>query len=232
MKKIVALFAFILTLSSQGKAQDFDPRLGFQLSPTFSFMRTDDNKINRNGTNLGLKLGAVGELYFEEKYALLIGIGFAFNTGGTLYHENFGDIWQRSELPQGVLRPFPAGTDLKYNLQYVEIPVGLKFKTREFGYIRYFTELPILTLGFNSQARGAIKYQGINEEKIDIKKEVTGLSLSWGLSAGIEYSVTESTAIVAGLGYQRVFTDVTKDYDGFDSKGTIGSIVLRLGVMF
>jgi hypothetical protein len=195
-------------------------------------MKTNDNKINRNGTNLGLKLGAVGELYFEDKYALLIGIGFSFNTGGTLRHENFGDIWQRSELPAGVLRPFPAGTDLKYSLQYVEIPVGLKFKTREFGYIRYFTELPVLTLGFNSQARGSVRYQGINEEKIDIKKEVIGLSLSWGLSAGIEYSVTESTAIVAGLGFQRVFTDVTKDYDGFDSKGTIGSVILRFGVMF
>ncbi len=232
MKKIVALAAFIMIFQNILGAQNIYPRLGFQLSPTFSYMRTDDNKINGNGTNLGLKLGVVGELYFEEKYALLIGIGFAFNSGGTLYHENFGDTWQRSELPAGVLRPFPAGTDLKYNLQYVEIPAGLKFRTREFGYLRYFAELPLITIGFNSQARGAVKYQGINEEKIDIRNEVVGISLSWGLGAGVEYSITESTALVAGLGFQRGFTDATKDYQGFDSKGTVSSVILRFGVMF
>lgn len=233
MKKIVALAAFILFLQSLTIGQSIeDLRLGFQLSPVFSNMNTDDNKINGNGTNLGLKLGVLAEMYFEEKYAFIVGLGFAFNTGGTLYHENFGDIWQRSELPSGILRPFPPGTDLKYNLQYVEIPLGLKFRTKEFGYLRYFVELPVITIGFNSQARGAIKYQGINEEKIDIKKEVTGISLSWGLGAGFEYSITESTALVGGLGFQKVFTDVTKDYSGFNSKGTINNIILRFGVMF
>lgn len=233
MKKIVTIVAFFLLLSQASFAQSTDLRLGFQISPTFSSMTTDDNQINGNGTNIGLKLGLMSEMFFRENYAFTIGLGLAFNSGGTLRHDAFSDTWQRSELPAGVTTPFPPGTDLKYNLQYVEIPFGLKFRTKEFGYVRYYAEMPTITLGFKSQARGDIQYTGINEDKLDIKKEVIGLALSWGVGAGVEYSISDGTAIVAGLAFQRVFTDVTKNYDqGVDSKAQLNNFVLRLGVMF
>mgnify|MGYP001502799045 CR=1 FL=1 len=237
MKKIVAIAAFFALIAGAAHAQRYvqqtDLRLGFQISPAFSGMATDNNRINRNGTNLGLKLGMRGEIYFRENYAFLIGLGFHFNSGGTLRHEAISDTWQRSELPGGVLRPFPGGTNLKYNLQYVEIPFGLKFRTKEFGYIRYFAEVPVISLGFKSQARGAIEYPGLKKEKVDIKKEVNSLALSWGLGGGIEYSISGSTAIIAGVGYQRMFTDVTKNYKPeVTSKAHISTIVLHLGVMF
>jgi opacity protein-like surface antigen len=233
MKKIVAIAIFFLLVEDLLVAQDSDLRLGFQVSPVFAGMSTDDNKINGNGTNLGLKLGMVSEFFFRENYAFILGLGFAFNSGGTLRHEALGEYWQKTELPGTVTSPFPAGTDLKYNLQYVEIPIGLKFRTKEFGYLRYYAEIPVITLGFKSQARGGIEYSGINEEKIDIKKEVTALALSWGLGGGVEYSISESTAIIGGIGYQQVFTDVTKDYGGgIDSKARINNFIIRLGVMF
>ncbi len=232
MKKIVAIAAFFAILTVAASAQDGDLRLGFQASPTFAWMTTDDANIGSNGTNLGLKLGARGEIFFRENYAVTIGLGFSFNNGGQLLHKEFIDAWQRSDIPNGVLTPFPAGTDLRYNLQYVEIPFGLKFRTNEVGYLRYYAELPIITLGFKSQARGQVEYTSIKEDKIDIKKEVTPIALSWGVGGGIEYSVSESTAIVAGITYQKIFTDVTKDYDNVDAKATINAIIIHLGVMF
>jgi hypothetical protein len=232
MKKIVAIAAFFLLMQGLASAQLDDLRFGFQISPVFASMGTDDNKINKNGTNVGMKLGMVGEIYFKENYAFLIGIGFAFNTGGTLLHDTGGKIWQRSDLPAGVPESFPSGTDLKYNLQYVEIPFGMKFRTKEFGYLRYYAEVPVITIGFRSQSKGAIEFTGINEDKIIIKKEVVPLALSWGLGGGIEYSLGENTALIGGVGFQRVFTDVTKDYSGVDSKAYINNIILRLGVMF
>jgi hypothetical protein len=233
MKKIVAIAAFLMLVQSLTFSQETDLRLGFQVSPTFSTMGTDDNQINSNGTNLGLKLGMRGEVYFRENYAFIIGLGFNFNSGGTLRHETISDTWQKSELPGGVLRPFPGGTDLKYNIQYVEIPFGLKFRTKEFGYLRYYAEVPVITIGLKSQSRGTIEYGGLKEEKIDIKKEVIGAALSWGLGGGVEYSVSGNTAIIGGVGFQRIFTDVTKDYEpDVDSKGSITAIILHLGVMF
>lgn len=233
MKKIFAIAICCLAFQAMVFSQNGDLRLGFQVSPMFSFMSTSDNKINGNGTNLGLKLGMMGEYYFKDNYAFVGGLGFSFNSGGTLRYEQFSDTWQNSELPAGVSPPFPGGTNLKYSLQYVEIPFGLKFKTREFGYIRYYAEMPIFTLSFRSQARGTVTFTNVNEDKIDIKKEVLPLALSWGAGGGIEYSVSDGTSIVAGISYQNQFTDATKDYKpDVTSKAKITNIVIRLGVMF
>ena len=233
MKKIVAIAAFFLFFQALVFSQYGDLRLGFQVSPMFSFMNTDDTQINNNGTNLGLKLGMRGEFYFRENYAFIGGLGFSFNSGGTLRYEQFSNTWQGSELPAGVTTPFPSGTELKYSLQYVEIPFGLKFKTKEFGYIRYYAEIPVFTLGFRSQARGEVSYTNVSEDKIDIKKEVLPLALSWGAGGGIEYAVSDGTSLVAGIGFQSQFTDVTKNYKPeVDSKAKLTNIILRLGVMF
>ncbi|MBK8562015.1 MAG: outer membrane beta-barrel protein [Saprospiraceae bacterium] len=232
MKKIVAITAFFALAMSAAFAQDNDLRLGFQVSPTFSWMTTDDDEIGNNGTNLGLKLGARGEIFFRDNYAFTIGLGFGFNQGGQLLHKSFSDVWQKSKIPNGVIYPFPANTDLRYKIQYVEIPFGLKVRTDEIGFLRYYAELPIITLGFKSQAKGQIQYQSINEDVKDIKKEVTPLALSWGVGGGVEYSVNESTSLVAGVNYQRIFTDVTKDYNNAESKATMNAIILHLGVMF
>ena len=236
MKKIVAFAAFLVLVAQLSQAQSTDLRLGFQVSPTFSSMTTDDNQVNGNGTNLGLKLGLMSEMYFRENYAFTVGLGLMFNSGGTLRHDTPSATWQRSELPANVIvgpnGEFPSGADLKYNLQYVEIPFGLKFRTKEFGYLRYYVEIPTFTLGFKSQARGDVQYTGVNEEQIDIKKEVISLAMSWGVGGGVEYSISDGTSIVGGFAFQRVFTDVTKDYDQVNSKAQINNFVLRLGVMF
>ncbi|MEL6668592.1 MAG: hypothetical protein AAFP08_06455, partial [Bacteroidota bacterium] len=49
-------------------AQQNNIQFGFQLSPTFSNMNTSDNLINSDGTNLGLKMGLVGEIPIGDNY--------------------------------------------------------------------------------------------------------------------------------------------------------------------
>jgi hypothetical protein len=226
-----------------------DLKFGIQVSPTFSGMNTNNNLINRDGTNLGLKLGVIGEYYFAETYSLHSGIGFHFNTGGSLFYENQFqrvDIWQESldnaltTVPDSI----SGGLGYKYDLQYVEIPIGLTLRTREFGYLRYYVR-PALHLGILSQSRGSIKNAGFvdSEENFDIRSEVNGLNLGWSLGAGIEYSLSESTALVGGLAFQSGFADVTTDKGTSvtrpgrnptedDSRGKINSVVIMLGIMF
>jgi opacity protein-like surface antigen len=247
MKKIAATFAFLSLFILGIQAQE-DFRFGFEASPSISWMRTDDNKIEGNGANLGMRLGVQGEKYFRENYALTFGLGFAFNQGGTLNHTVGGDLWP-TELSNQIYHELPNDVDLKYRIQYVEMPFGFKMRTNEFGYIRGFAELPRFILGFRSQARGDIDAMGIdNSEKEAIKKVVHPITISWGLGAGAEYVINENTAIVAGLYFQNSFIDITKN-DGKqwkdpltqaapadgpkeDSKATIGSLTLRIGVIF
>lgn len=242
MKKIVVVILFlgaVLTISAQDNI-----RFGFQLSPTFSWMSTDNSKINPSGTNLGLKLGMIGEYYLngEQNYALSTGLGFAFNSGGTLLHDYGGQYWTKTDLPS-TLDTLANTVKLKYGIQYLEIPIGLKMRTKEIGYLRYFLE-PGISLGFKTQARGIINdptISGENEEKFNIAKEVNGLYLCWGLSGGIEYSLSQSTSLIAGAGFQIGFSDVSDDNGTVfdprgnrkeDAKAIINGIVVRIGVMF
>jgi len=243
MKKIVLLFTFFSVMTTIGFGQlDFDNelRLGFQLSPSFSWMSTDDNLINGNGPNLGLKLGMVGEYYFRENYAIVSGINFAFNQGGTLRHEEGGDLWPKSELSDLSLHELPDGVNLKYHIQYLEIPFGIKLRTKEFGYLRYFAEIPVFSLGFKLQARGDVKgTTNSDRQRENITEDVNLFNLTWGFGGGVQYTLSESTALVAGIIYRQGFTDVTDDSalkaDGTtreDSKGIIKSLTIRFGFLF
>lgn len=249
MRKIIAFFIFI-SLFYQASFAQTDFRFGLQASPSFSWMTSNDNQINGNGSNLGMKLGVLGERYFAENYAFVFGVGFSFNTGGTLRHDQGGVLWADSDLSSELLRVLPNDINLKYGLQYIEIPIGLKMKTQEFGYSRFFAEIPVFTFGINTKARGDIT--GVSADFTtsdeDIRKDVSFATVSWGLGGGIEYSIGENTTLIGGIFYQATFTDVTDNsgllylYDddmdiieelgNEDSKGTIGSLTIRLGVMF
>jgi len=241
MKKIVAVAAF-LSFSLSLCFTQADVRFGFQLRPTFGWMTANVNSINPSGTNIGLKLGMIGEYYFQENYALTSGIGFAFNQGGTLLHEQGGNYWNRTDIPESK-KPFPDQVKLKYGIQYVEIPVGLKMRTKEFGYLRYYLQ-PAMVFGLKTQAQGSVKGTNIGEdlEKLNIKEEVNSLNLAWGIGAGVEYSISENTALIGGLALQVGFTDTTDDNGVVidssgeekreDAKGSLNVITLRIGIMF
>ena len=143
MLLVLALFS----LNSLVSAQAENLRIGVQLSPTMSWISSNDNLINRTSSSVGVTVGALAEYPMSESISFTGGIGLAFNKGGTLQHEHGGDFFPDSELSDDKYntgeKPLPDGVKLKYRLQYVEIPVGIKWKTEEKGYFRYFAEAPI-----------------------------------------------------------------------------------------
>lgn len=243
------LLCFFGLFFSKSEAQN-EIRFGFQFSPTLSWLKSDASNVNKNGSLvLGAKLGALGEYYFRENYSLSGGIGFAFNHSGRLKYENEGIYWPNSDdlqKKQPGLDTISAGATLKYNLQYLEIPMSLKLRSGYFGTYRFFAEIPMLYLGFNTQAFGTINGNeevfGGDVEKVNIGKDIRFFNLSWGFGGGVEYEVGSKTSLVGGLYYQQGFTDIIKndgtyvDGNGNDqdenSKVTLGTFIIRLGVMF
>ena len=251
MKKLIFfLFVFAIWVKMPRAQTNF--RFGFQVSPSFSWMDSDDKKINSNGNNLGLKLGARGEFFFAERYAIVSGLGFYFNTGGTMLYETGGVFWPKSDLSSEDYRVLPAEVDLKYSIRYVEVPLSLKLLTPDIGRdLKVFVEIPAFFIGFRSQARGDISKAGnLDTNDEDIRKDVIPLSLSWGAGAGGEYILRGSsggdTNILFGVFYQQGFTDVTTNKaikyvddgqggikeEAEDSKAIIRAITIHLGVMF
>ena len=77
----------------------------------------------------------------------------------------------------------------------------------------------------------------------NIRKDVNGLSLSWGVGGGIEYELSPNAVVVAGLYFQQQFTDMTDDggsvfdsnastWKKEDSKGAFNALSVRIGFMF
>ncbi|MFK8056211.1 MAG: PorT family protein [Saprospiraceae bacterium] len=251
MLKQISLFALaVLFTCTAVTAQDANNfKFGLQISPTISWMNTDDNRITNQGTALGLKLATQAEYVFADKYSVASGIGFHFNTGGSMQSQYGGRFFTES-LPttdafnQTSEANQPDGPVLiDYSIQYVEIPLSLKLRTREFGTLTYYMEAPIFTLGIRSNALGGLSGGGVTQEVEDlsIKKEVNPLAFSWGFGGGVEYSILDGTRIFGGLTFQRMFLDATKDGDDYNYKGrdalddpkaTINSLTLRLGVLF
>lgn len=244
MKKITLLLFFSCFLLGEAEAQK-KLRFGFQASPSWSWLRTNDRKIEGVNSNWGIKLGALGEYYFTDNYAFTTGLGFGFNQGGTLQNGyTRWKPWDDSDLSEIPSDTFNFETKLHYRVTYVEIPFGLKMRggSNEDSRVKFYAELPMFTLGFVTKGIGDIR--GTNDqnlEDIDIREEVRGLSLSWGLGGGIEYEFASNGSLMAGIAFQKQFTDITRDgyvektpgnWQKEDSKGTFGNLALKIGVFF
>jgi Outer membrane protein beta-barrel domain len=252
MKKIASFLFFFTLLALSAQAQMGKDgkgfRFGFQASPTFSKISTNDKLIESAGSpNTGLKLGVMGENYFSPNYAFVTGVGFGFNQGGTLQNGySKGVFWGKSDLSAPNLDTLSKNSKMYYRTNFVEIPFGLKMKggSNEDSRIKFYAEAPVFTLGFVTKAIGGIRgTQNQDIEDENIRPSVNGLSLSWGLGAGIEYEVATGTNVVAGIAYQKQFTDFTDDngsvlpdgsttWKADKSKGTLGVFTLRIGVFF
>jgi hypothetical protein len=249
MKKIALVLALAGFASLSLSAQDF--RFGIQASPFLSNMRSNDKFLERSSPNLGIKLGMMGEKYFRENYAIVSGIGFAFNQGGEL-QSGYGNYrpWTGSDLSVTLAetddQSLPVNSKLRYHLTYVEVPIGLKMRggTNEDSNLKFFAEAPVFTLGFLTKSIGDIRGAGDRFDTVDenIREDVNGLALSWGLGLGVEYEVATHSTLVAGLYYQNQFTDATDkararrtpNDQWVDEKGKTSPriVTLRIGMFF
>lgn len=251
MKKIVFSTFFLSLLFLFRVSGQTDFRFGLQTSPTITWFSTNDQSIAGNGSNLGIKIGLVSEFFITENYALVTGVGLSFNQGGTLQHNQGGNFWPNSDLSDGRYYLLNDGINLKYDLQYLDIPFSLRMRTREFGYLRYFAEIPVLQVSILTQARGSTEgFAGGDTEKEYINKDVNPLGVSWGFGAGVEYSLSTTSSIMGGIFYKKGILDVTRNKNAekykFDDQGypipgeavkedanvLLNSICLRIALMF
>lgn len=239
------------------QAQEGTFRIGFQLNSGFAWMTTSDRAINNVGTNLTTGLNGIGEYGISDHLAITTGLGLTFNRGGTIRHEVGGNFFPESRLSDDSYntgqKPLPDGTKLKYNLQYLDLPVSLKWRSAESDPIRYYIQAPIITWGFTVQRRGEIMAGEIDTKKEDIAKDVSPFNLSLGLGGGVEYPIGSTTSLVGGIYFHRGLIDITTDKatratpnpndnpfdpnDDYilhneDSRAFLNAIVVRVGILF
>ncbi|MDO7744922.1 MAG: PorT family protein [Pedobacter sp.] len=206
MKKIFTAIV-LLVLTKGGFAQNgpepyYGFRLGLTAHPTIGWVKPETGKSN--GVNLGFSYGLIGDFNFTENYS--------FSTGLTITTIN-GKSTEINPSPyyDAAANPNPTAYDLKYMLQYVEIPLTLKLKTEKIANARWYGQFG-LSNDFNIGARQDVELAGKNVVKdISIKKDINFYRAGLIIGGGLEYDVARSTSVTMGLTYNNGFTDISDD---------------------
>ena len=217
MKKY--LFIAILALTTLNVFSQ-NTRFTVFVDPKFPWMSSDLKNIESDGSKLGVNIGLNVDKFFAPNYALMTGISID-NTGGKLIFTDAKKL--KINGPDTTLTP---GSSVNYKLQYINIPLGLKLKTNEIGYLTFFTHLGI-NGGINIKATAEVKDFELDNE--NISSEIKLFNLGYYIGAGVEYSIGGNSAIVLGLTYTNGFIDITTESD---NKITLSNLAIRIGILF
>lgn len=216
MKKTIILLLLLTPIIASAQSL----RFSLLAEPQLSWMTPDKKDISSKGALLGINAGLGIDYFFAENYAFSTGLSIN-NTGGRLEYPDTLNF----DTGEGMIR-VPAGNEITYRLQYINIPLGLKFKTNEIGYTTFTANLGVTPM-INIRSRGTDISGSL--EKDDIAEDIMLFNMNYFFNLGVQYSLGGSTALIGGLGYSSGFADVTsRSLD----KITISSVTLRLGILF
>lgn len=223
MKKLlVALLFFSLTthLFAQQAAPPYDFRLGLTASPTFGWIKAENGK--GDGLGLGFSYGLIGDFNFAENYS--------FSTGLTVTTIN----GKSTEInPPPYYDPTigtPTAYNIKYKLQYIEIPLTVKLKTSKIGYVRWYGQFG-LSNDFNIGARQNVDRVGGEKiaSNVNAKDLINFYRAGLILGGGGEFDVAPHTSLTLGLTFNNGFTNISNTDNGSIKNHYLG---LNLGVFF
>lgn len=215
--KILILFILLPLISN---AQGI--RFGVFADPQLSWFYSDTKKFKPNGPILGVNGGFSFEKFFAERYALTSGASISTLGGNLKYNEAGYKIETRDSI-----YTISTGANVKINGQYINVPLGFKFKTNEIGYTTFYAQVGLI---------GHIRLKGfVWEEWHKVEREVLTNSqlklayLSYSFGGGMEYSLGGPSALLVGVSFTN---GITQTFDAGYGKITSGVLALRLGVVF
>lgn len=220
-------------------------RFGLFAGPTFNSMKptssvAENYAVEKNGGNIGFSFGINADYHLTERYTLFTGIGMDWR-GGKI----------NSNLPTNTAVPSKhiRGADVKYNTQYLTIPIGLKMTAASFDKIK-IQVLTSFDLGILLAQKGTVTFHTKNtitgndtavifeKQKLGGLATVVPVTLGWSLGIGGEYDLNGKNAVIAQLIYRNGFVDITNPKTNDDGKrfsdGNIrsNSLTIRIGYTF
>lgn len=214
MKKIIALSLVCLSTVAVFAQGNF--RLGLQASPNFAWIKSDIADAN-NKVGLKFNYGLITEFKISDNYLFSSGIGHAYD-GGKL---------------TAALKDTSEALEVNYAAQFINIPLLLKMRTKEIGYMRYFA-LFGLTTGIKVGEKVSIdKGQDLVDPSISY---VNLFKASLTIGLGAEYNLGGSTNLIGGLTFNNNFTNMLDKDDSLletsASKNFFNSVAVTIGVIF
>lgn len=255
--KVLTLILFSLlfsNLSAQDDSFSNDPvanyeeersfRLGLHFTPNISWLSTNTDGYTKEGSKIGFAYGLSTEFYLAKNY--LFSTGVTLNSlGGKIQYEG---VYNEN----GIV--LPSTIQQSYKIKYIDIPLTIKLKTNQIGYISYYGNFG-LNLGFKYQSKSDFDYRdvsNVNQTNVNTASDVKFLNLNLVVGGGIEYNLSGNTNIMLGLTYHNGFINVldtkthvldvngkaTIDHTGAavksdkNASATINYFALNIGIYF
>jgi hypothetical protein len=211
---------FFLFLSGSLFAQDggraYGFRLGLTAHPTIGWVKPQVGKSN--GVSLGFAYGLLADFNFAENYS--------FSTGLTITTIN-GKSTEIVTTPSSP--PVQSPLDLKYKLQYIELPLTLKLRTVKINDVRWYGQFG-LSNDFNIGAKQDADLSGSSDYRDKkISDEINFYRAGLIIGAGGEFAIGGQASATVGISFNNGFTDITSDKNTSVRNHYIG---INFGVFF
>ena len=213
----ISCMFFILFLAT-GSVFGQGIRFGIHIDPAITWLSSDVSDVSSGRAQAGFDFGLFADYYFAQNYAFATGVSL-FNTGGELKYDK--GISLHTKDGNKIIDP---GGTVKYKIQYVKIPVALKFKTIEIGRFTYSANL-----GLDPMIRVSTRVNFRDVKDVHANQETKLFNFGWHFGLGGQYSLGGETAIFAGLFFMNTFTDITKPAH---DKITSNNLLFRMGIVF
>lgn len=194
-------------------------RFTFIASPQIAWMSSGSREVRDSKSKFGFAYGIEGDVFLaSDRYSFLTGLVIS-SVGGTL-------AYKVPILFSGV--NLPADTKVEYFLRYLEIPLAIKLRSKDFNNMRFFAQFGLNTW-MNIKAKASTSDGSFNKEVVG--DEVRFFNLGLNVGGGVEYDLGDKNSLTAGIVYSGSFNDSTNNATVSD-KTTINSLRIRLGFIF
>jgi hypothetical protein len=228
----VLILVLISNIVLSQKKHDIPLSLGAKISPNISWFKPDAQYFTSESVPFNFSWGFIADFQFADKYYMSTGFNVNSMSGKIVYPYIYKINGADSIL----------GTMKQINyLRYVEIPVSVKMKTRQFGYTTYFGQIG-MGFGMRLSAKADNEFTSLTrtfsntETDVNIEDKVNFIRLSMIVAAGFEYSLGGSTAFFGAISFNNGFSNAfdfktnTPPFNRADA--IVNSLELTVGILF
>ncbi|PLX16607.1 MAG: hypothetical protein C0599_14850 [Salinivirgaceae bacterium] len=220
MKYLVTLIMIMFAISLYSQKQK-KYSFGFEVAPNVNWAVSNTKRVENNSAQLGIKYGLRGDQFFGKNYAITSGLMISHSAINLHYDSiNLKTVDNDYEL---------LDSDVKYNFQYFELPIGMKFQSNEIGYFKILIEGGFIN-GF--QIRSKVSSDEPDIDKEELKEGVNLYSLSYYFEGGVTYSLGAQIALKGTLFFSSGINDITSDDNSEGDRITQNSVGMKIGLVF
>lgn len=238
--KNVTILVFGMLITQLSFAQG-EFRFGLKGSSNFGWVGGTSKNIVNDGTTIAFGYGIMGDYYFKPNYGI----------SAEIMLSNIKSKFTVTEplAFNSVMSDTVNDLRYEYNIQYLDIPLTMKIRTKEIGDMTYFGQFGV-SMGFALNAKTSIVSTGLPKSISDqepTEYRVNGAEgdaftvnnfddkvflfrLPLIIGGGVEYKMAGSTSLQIGVRIANAFTDMfVKDKTAIAKNNYVA---LSVGVLF